>query len=84
MKTTWFTACLALTFLGCGPDLEDQQAGTLVQPMVAEEHEPPIKLNPTRLSNEELFKDTAPLVVSPQDPTFADSVRWTVDRPPCP
>jgi hypothetical protein len=84
MKTTWFTACLALTFLACGPDIEEQQAGMLVQPMVAEEHQPPIKLGPTRLSNEELFKDTAPLVVSPQDPTLADQVPWTVDRPPCP
>lgn len=85
MKRIVTAAVAALALWGCGPDDDALPVGASAQAMViAEEPPPPITDEPKRLTNEELFQDSAPLVTSPEDRTLADREHYRVDvQPPC-
>lgn len=86
MKRIVTAVVAALALWGCGPEDDALPVGTSTQAMVIrQEPPPPIADEPRLLSTEELFKDSAPLVTSPEDRTLADREHYKVDvRPPCP
>jgi hypothetical protein len=82
MTRIGFAALTALALWGCGGLEDEVQVGAQVDAMVAtEEHPPPVVVGPQRLSTEELFKDTAPVIRGPEDRTLADKEHYIVDIP---
>lgn len=82
MTRIGLAALTALALWGCGGVDDELQVGTQHNAMVAaEEHPPPVGVGPQRLSNEELFKDTAPVIRGPEDRTLADKEHYLVDIP---
>jgi hypothetical protein len=86
MKPLLIAAVAALAFWGCGPEEGVEVEGTVWQAVTKTEPPPPITDDPKRLSVEELFRESAPVVTSPEDRTLADREHYQVEvkpPPPC-